>query len=160
MAYGDFQALEQYISKLAGAAVTVKLVNESDPSDAVIGAASNLQWRDNFEQVPIEEAGSEGVDEHATGRHDGSGSLSAFFTPAWSDALPSREDFIGKSFLLMTKMGDEREGAGTTLNAFVGLKITGVSSNHGARGAKTLDISFVYQTRYKGKDWADLTGTA
>jgi len=156
----DFIPSDTYRSKITGAATQVTLINEDNPDDVVIGAVSSFNGGDNFEQVAIEEGGNDGVDEHATGRHDGSGNMTAFFTPAWNDALPTRQDFFGKTYILLEQVAPGRSQAGTTLNAYTGVKLSRVGTQHGSRGAKTLDLAYVYQRRYSGSEWATLTGTA
>lgn len=154
MAYADLEASDSYVSKHSGAGVAVALYDENDVAAPLLGAASNVNATDDFEGIGIEEAGNDGVDEWVLGRHSGSGTIQAFFTPKWNDALPTRQNFIGRRFILIEKIAATRPSAGEILNAYVGVIITRVGSSHGARGAKTFDIAINYERRYSGSEWA------
>lgn len=160
MSYAEYQATQSYNTKKSGANIEIVLVDEADTSQVILGAASGNQFNDNFETNAVEEAGNDGVDEHTQGRHDGSGTLQGFWTPAWNDALPTRQSFINRGFVLFEKIPQGREGAGTVLNAFVGVKLNRFSSPIGARGNRTMDTGYVYTRRYNGQEWATLTGVA
>lgn len=162
-AYADLVSSDAYQSKMAGAAVGVQLINARDPSDVVIGAATSLSSSEQYEQVAVEEAGNDGVDEFVEGRHAGSGSLSGFWTPEWGDNVPRRQDFIDREFVILKTIAPNRvrDGdnlAGIVVEAFVGVKINAVSNQQGARGAVMLDIGFVFSRRYSGAEWAALSG--
>jgi|SRR3990172_8757668 len=162
MAYADFVTLDDsqhYASKHSGSAVEVVLIDESNPAVTVIGATTGINVNEDFEANPVEEAGNDGVDEIVQGRHSGSLTVPAFWTPEWNDRLPSRQNFIGRSFLILERLGKNRPGEGTVINAFTGCTLNGNGSSHGARGNKTLDLRFLFERRYNGQEWADLTGT-
>jgi len=158
MSYATFQGQDAYVSKVAGAAVEVIILNADDPSDVVIGATTGINMTDNFETNPVEEAGDHKVNEHVQGRHDGGCNVPAFFTPAWNDSLPSADTFLGKEYTILERVAEHRPGAGTILNAYTGCKINRHAQSQGARGNKTIDLGFVYGTRYNGKQWAELGG--
>jgi hypothetical protein len=159
MGYADeFAVDESYRSKKSGSHIEILIVDANDPANAVIGAAAGINWSDDFEQIAVEEAGNDGVDEIVTGRMAGSGSINAFWTPQWNDRLPSRQDFINKEFIIYEQIGTRRPFEGTVVNAFVGAKISQVGSSHAARGAKMTSLSFLYETRYRGADFASISG--
>lgn len=157
-AYTDFMNLDAYTTKHSGSGVEVVLVNEEDPTDVVLGAATGVNVSEDFETIPVEEAGADGVDEIVQGRHSGSLTIQAFFTPEWNDGLPSRQTFIGKSYVILERIPEGRPGAGNVLNAWVGAKMSRKGGAHGARGAKTLDLAFSFERGYPGKEWAELSG--
>lgn len=159
MSYQDFLASDDYVSKQSGSSVEVVILDEDDPGASIVSAVSSINWTDDLEVIPIEEAGQDGVDEQVQGRHSGSGTVQLFFSGQRNDALPSRQSFIGKGFTLFEKIGEDRANPGTVLNAFTGVKLSRVASSHGARGAKTTDLAFSYERRYKGSEWADLAPT-
>lgn len=158
MAYADFVADEQYASKQSGSAIEVLIVNASDPSDVIIGATTGINSTDDFETIPVEEAGEDGVDEIVQGRHSGTLSIPAFWTPEWNDSLPTRQSFLGKEYVILERFGEDRPNPGTVINAYVGCKLSRVGTQQGARGAKTVDLAFAYERRYNGQEWATLTG--
>lgn len=158
MAYADFVAADAYRSKKSGSHVEVLIVDETDPAVAIIGAATGINWSDEFELIPVEEAGNDGVDEIVQGRHSGSGSINAFWTPEWNDNLQTRQAFIGRKYIIYEQLGVNRPFEGIILNAFVGAAISRVGSNHAARGAKMSDMGFSYERRYSGQEYADLHG--
>lgn len=158
--YSELQAADDYVSKVAGAGVEIIILEEGNPGESLIGATSGIQWTDNFEQLGVEEAGNDGVDEHVTGRHDGSCTIPAFFTPQWNDRLPTRQDFLGKTYTVLEKIAKGRPQEGQVLNALTGVKINRVGGSQGARGLKTMDLGLVYKRRYNGKEYATLTGNA
>jgi len=158
MTYAAFQGEDAYVSKVAGASVDVQIINANDPADVIIGATTGINSTDNFETNPVEEAGNDGVDEHVQGRHDGGCTIPAVFTPEWNDNLPTRQDFLGREFIILETVSEEYPGAGNVLNAYTGCKINRVGQAQGARGNKTVDLGFVYQRRYNGAEWAALTG--
>lgn len=159
MAYADFVASQNYTSKQSGSAVLVVLVDEDDPTQTIVGATTGINATDDFETIPIEEAGEDGVDEIVQGRHSGNLTLPAFWTGQWNDKLPTRQNFIGKSYTILEKFGEDRPNTGTVINAFTGCKISRLGASNGARGAKTFDLAFAYERRYNGQQWATLTGT-
>jgi hypothetical protein len=157
-AYTDFMAEDAYATKHSGSGVEIVLVNEEDPTDVVIGAATGINVSEDFEVVPVEEAGNDGVDEIVQGRHSGSLTIQAFFTPEWNDGLPTRQTFIGKSYVILERIPEGRPGAGNVLNAYTGAKMSRKGGAHGARGAKTLDLAFAFERGYNGEEYADLSG--
>ena len=158
MAYSDFQGIDAYDSKHAGAAVEIQLLDDDDPTTPIIGAATNHSIDNRFENVAIEEAGNEGVDEHAQGRHDVRGSISAFWTPRWNDTLPTRTSFVGKTYTILEVIASDRQGAGNVVNALIGCRIESFSQSHGARGAKTVNLSYVATHHYNGAEWGAFGG--
>jgi hypothetical protein len=159
MPYTDFAASDAYVSKQSGSGLEVVLLDETDLDVVVVGAVSNYNFTDDFEVIPIEEAGNEGVDEIVQGRHSGNGTIQNFFTGQWNDALLTRQNFIGRGFTVQVRIASERSGAGTVVDCFTGVKISRVGASHGARGARTMDLAFSYETRYNGQEWADIAGT-
>lgn len=157
--YADFTADSEYQSKQSGSAIEVLIVNSADPSDVIIGAVTGINNTEEFETIPIEEAGEDGVDEIVQGRHTGSMSLPAFWTPAWNDTLPTRQTFIGKEYVIIERFGEDRPNAGVVVNAYVGCKLNRFGQSHNARGAKTVDLAFVYTRRYNGAEWSALSGS-
>ncbi len=69
MGYADFRGTDQYPSKASGASIEVLIVDESDPSLVIIGATTGINENEDFEVIPVEEAGNEGTDEIVQGRH-------------------------------------------------------------------------------------------
>ncbi len=159
MAYADFVADQEYASKQSGSALHVLILDEDDPTQTVIGATTGINATDDFEVIPVEEAGEDGVDETVQGRHSGNLTVPAFWTAEWNDKLPTRQSFIGKSYTIIEQFGEDRPNASTVVNAYTGCRISRVGASNGARGAKTLDLAFSYERRYNGQQWATLTGT-
>ncbi len=159
MTYAEFQALAAYNEKVAGSHIDVMIVDEADPTNVIVGAASGINNNENFEALTVEEVGESRANEIVQGRHDGSLSVSAFFTPAWNDSAPTAQSFIGKRYTILERIASERAGAGTVVNAYVGVTIRSLTSAMGARGLRSFDFSFVYLTRYSGEEWAALAGT-
>lgn len=158
MGYAEFQQGDSYASKAGGASIEVMIIDEDNPSSVIIGATTGINWSEDYEAIPIEEAGAEGVDEIVQGRHSVNASIPAFWSPAWNDSLPTRQTFIGKSYTIIERYGPKWPNAGTVLNAVVGCRINRLSASHQARGAKTLDLGFIGKTRYSGAEWAALAG--
>lgn len=158
MNYSEYKAKGAYIEKHSGSAVRIVIYRSSAPSQPLIGATTGINWTDTFEQLPVEEAGEEGVNEITTGRHAGSATVNGFFTPQRNDSLPSRQNFLDEEtngeYTIMEVVGFKRQGVGTPLNVFVGAKINSYGSAHGARGLKTFDLSFTYTERFNGDQWA------
>lgn len=159
MGYADFQADDAYTSKVSGAMIEVMIIDEADPTRTIIGATTGINWNEDYEAIPVEEAGNEGTDEIIQGRHAISFSVPAFWTPEWSDSLPTRQSFIGKQYTVVEQIGPNWPNAGTVVNAVVGCRLNRIGSSHGARGPKTVDLSFQGKTRYNGAEWAVLSGT-
>lgn len=157
--YAAFSALSEYLSKYAGASILAVIVDESDPTQVIVSQTTGISNNEQFEIIPIEEAGSDGVDEIVQGRHSGTISVPLFWTPQRNDALPTRQTFIGKSYVVIAKVAKGRPGEDNVVNAFVGCKLSDNSTfNVGARGAVTGNLSFGYTRRYNGTEWAVLTG--
>lgn len=159
MAYADLVADASYRTKKTGAQLEIVLVLEDDPTDAVIGAASGINCNESYETVPVEEAGNDGVDEIAQGRHRGSCSLSYFWTPARGDSLPTRQSFIGKSYAILIRIGVNQPLEGTVVDAFVGCVVNANNSSVQARGARMGDLSFDFTRRFSGGEWAAAYGS-
>lgn len=156
--YADLMASAAYDSKLAGAAVAITIVETSSAGEKMIGAATGINVRDDFEQVPIEEAGEEGVNEIVTGRNSGSFTVNGFFSPKRNDQMLSRGNFLGddgtgREFTIFETIAPGRQGEGTLISVLVGAKFNNQSSAHGARGVKTIDLSGVYLRRYTGEEY-------
>jgi len=159
MGYAEFQATDDYSTKKSGAQIEVLIINEDDPSDELIGATTGISWNEDYENIPIEELGNDGVDEIAQGRHTIGFTVPAFFTPEWNDSLPTRSTYKGKSYTVVERIGKGWPGEGTVLNAIVGNRLNRIGSNSAARGAKTFDLAFTGTDRYNGAEWAALSGT-
>lgn len=166
MKYSDYQQEDVYDSKHSGSAIRIVLYKSDDPLKPLIGELTGINKSDDFEQVAIEEAGEDGVDEIVTGRHSGSLNLNGFWTPKRNDALPQRSTFLGNDgagdveFTIMEVVGDNRLGEDTVLNVYVGCKCSRYGSSHGARGVKTFDLSFLYTERFSGEAWAAIAQAA
>lgn len=158
MTYASFVSTDPYASKHSGAGLRVRIVNEDDPADLVIGAVASLSPSDQYEVTRIEEAGEEIVNELVQGRHDGTATIGGFWTPEWGDNVPTPQNFIGRSFVISVEIAPSFPGAGTVQDAFVGCKINRVGSDFSARGARSLSVGFDYKRHYNGQEWADLTG--
>lgn len=158
-AYTTFMASDEYATKISGSGVLAVIINALDPSDVIIGAVTGVNISEDFEIIPIEEGGNDGVDEIVQGRHTINVTLQAFWTPKWNDTMPTRQTFIGKEYVILEKVAPGRPQEGNVLNAVTGCKISRVGQAHGARGAKTFDIAFGAERRYSGSEWAALSGT-
>jgi hypothetical protein len=159
MSYADFVATDDYRSKHAGSALAILIFNEDSPGPPLISAATGINSTDDFETVPIEEAGNDGVDEIVQGRHTVSFTVQAFWTPERNDTLPTRQDFIGRKWTVMVVIAPGRPGAGNVVDVWTGCVLSRVGGAHGARGAKTTDLAFSAERRYSGQEWATLSGT-
>jgi hypothetical protein len=159
MAYADLVALDDYRSKFAGASLAILIFNEDEPGAPLIAAATGINSTDDFETIPIEEAGNDGVDEIVQGRHTVSFTVQSFWTPERNDALPTRQNFIGRKWTVMEVIAPGRAGEGTPTDVWTGCVLSRVGGAHGARGAKTSDLAFSGERRYNGQEWATLTGT-
>lgn len=164
MKYSDFKATDSYIDKQTGSAIRIVIYKKSDPTSALIGRLTGINWDDNFEQVPIEESGEDGVNEIPTGRHQGNVTLNGFFTPERNDLLPNRQNYIvegdGEEYTIMQVTGENRTGDSLPINVIVGAKCTRHNSAQGARGVLTFDLAFTYTRRYSGAQWAAAAGNA
>ncbi len=156
--YSDLVADPAYRSKYAGAALEVVIANEDSPSELIIGATTGQNLSEDYETIPIEEVGNDGVDEQAQGRHSGTLSIPAFWTPEWNDTLPTRQTFVGKSYFIYVRIAPGRPQAGTVVNAYIGCRLSRIGMSFGARGAQTLDLAFAFTRRYNGAEWALLNG--
>jgi len=85
-------------------------------------------------------------------------SIQGFWSAERNDKLPTRQSFIGKTYLVLEVIAEDRAGAGEVVNAYTGCVMNRLSSAHGARGPKTIDMTFLYERRYNGQEWADLNG--
>lgn len=160
MGYLEFRnAAQAYPTKKAGAGVEVLVFDVLDPTNPILGATTGVNYSDRFEQIPIEEAGKSGTDEIVSGAHSGSGSFSAYYTPQTADNMPTRNNFLTKEYQVIERIAIGRPGAGTVLAAYMGVKISDVSGQQGARGAKTMSFQFLYTNRMNGLEWAAITGT-
>ncbi len=159
MAYADLQASPEFREKHSGAGVEILIYDAANPGGAIIGAASSLNITQEFAVTAVEEAGNDGVDEFVQDRHTGRAEVSAFFTPAWSENVPTRQSFIGKSYTVIERVAPGRANAGTVIRAMTNCRITGVSDGHGARGAMTTNLSLVFSRLYNAKEWAEVVGS-
>ena len=155
MGYATFVASADYTSKMAGAALAIKLYDESNIGAPIIGGATGLNESDDFESIPIEEAGNDGVDEIVQGRHTCAGTIQAFWSPQRNDALPTRQTFIGKKFTIVVEIAPGRPGAGSIVDVFTGAVLNRRASAFGARGARTIDIAYMAERHYNGTEWAE-----
>lgn len=158
MPYSDFVADPAYLARASGAHVGILIYQEGVTGAPIIGGSSGINASDDFEGIPIEEAGNEGVDEIVQGRHSGQCSVQGFWSAERNDKLPTRQNFIGKRFLILEVIAEDRPGAGEVVNAYTGCVNTRVGSSHGARGPKTIDMTFLYERKYNGQEWADANG--
>ena len=156
--YQDFVADQGYTSRVSGAAVGIFVYEEGIIAPPIIGGTSGINGSDDMEGIPIEEAGNEGVDEIVQGRHSGQMSMQAFWSPDRNDKMPTRQSFIGKKYLILEVMAEDRPGAGEVVNAYTGCVLTRLGNAHGARGPKTFDMTFLFERRYNGQEWATLNG--
>lgn len=159
MAYDDLRNSPAYQSKVPGAATEVFIVEADDPTSRLIGASTGINMNEQYETIPVEEGGNDGVDEFMQGRHDAGGTIGAFFTPEWNDRVPTRQDFLGREFIVFERYGPTFPNAGEILNVYVGVRINRVTLNSQARGARTFDVGFVFTRRYNGAQWAALAGS-
>lgn len=160
--YSAYKDRVAYRAKKSGAAVEViiKEVGTADEADGIVGGVTSFQWSDTFEVNRDEQVGKKGAEELFEGQYSGSLSIGGFFTPAANDRAPTKGTFLGRSFTVFERAGEGRPGEGVVHNAFVGAKCTAYTSNHAARGPKTVNMSFEYIARLNGQEWADLTGMA
>ena len=153
MPYTEFQASDAYLFKLSGSHVAIVIYDQSTPGAPIVNAATGINWSEDYETLPVEEAGQKRATEIVQGRYRLSGTISALFTPQRNDALLTADDFIGREFVIMEVIAPERPGAGEVLNVFEGAKLSRVGSSHGARGLKTTDLAFEAEIRYSGAQW-------
>lgn len=162
MKYSEYQATNAYDSKHSGSAVKVVVYKASDPSRPLISNTTGINWSDDIEVLPVEEAGEEGVNEQVTGRISGAGTVNGFWSPKVNDQLPERDTFLaggeGEEYTVMEIAGNKRIGQDLPLNVFSGVKFSKHGSAHGARGLKTYDLAFSYTNRQSGLQWATATG--
>ncbi len=158
MGYADFQKLDAYATKRSGSHVGIVLFDESDPNNPLIGAATGINATDDFETLPVEEAGEDGVNEIVQGRHTINITVNAFWSPQRNDKLPTRQNFIGREFTIMEVIAAQRASAGTPLNVYTGGKLSRNGTSHGARGLKTIDLAFQALRRFTGLEWATDNG--
>jgi hypothetical protein len=158
MGYQDFIDADAYPGRVSGAHVAILIYEEGVTSSPIIGGSSGINEGDDFEGIPIEEAGNDGVDEIVQGRHTGQATVQAFWSASRNDALPTRQTFIGRRWILLEVIAKDRPGAGQVVNAYLGCVMTSLRGAHGARGPKTIDMTFMYERRYNGKEWATLNG--
>ena len=158
MSYAAYRASDAYTSKVAGASVEILILNADDPSEVIIGRTTGMNSNEDFETLPVEEAGESGVNEIVDGRHTITGNLPAFYSPQWNDRLPTRQNFIAKRYTIMKRIGEDWPHAGTVLDVVTGCKLSRLGNQQGARGLITLDMAFTGERRYNGGEWEALTG--
>lgn len=158
MAYADLVADAAYTSKVAGSALQILIFDEATPGAPIIGSATGINHTDDFETVPIEEAGNDGVDEIVQGRHTINFTVQGFWTPERNDALPTRQNFIGRKWTVMQMIAADRPGAGEVVEAITGCVLSRLGGSHGARGVKTFDLAFAGERRYNGIQWSEKAG--
>lgn len=158
MSYAEFVANQAYPSRVSGAHIGIFVYEEGIIASPIIGGTSGINASDDMEGIPIEEAGNEGVDEIVQGRHSGQMSMQAFWSAERNDKMPTRQSFIGKKYLILEVIAEDREGAGEVVNAYTGCVLTRLGNAHGARGPKTVDMTFLFERRYSGQEWATLNG--
>ena len=157
--YAEFVQSDAYQSKSPGAALEVLIQNELNPAESLIGKTSGLNINEDFETLPVEESGNDGVDEIVQGRHQVTCSVPGFWSPAYGDNLPTRQDFIGKTWTIIKRIATPFPGAGTVVDVVTGAKLSSLANQTGARGLVTINMSFTAERRYNGKQWADISGT-
>tara|TARA_R110000824_G_scaffold54028_2_gene149061 strand:- start:15345 stop:15830 length:486 start_codon:yes stop_codon:yes gene_type:complete len=158
MTYAEFAASDAYVEKKSGSHISIVMFDEKTPTQPLIGAATGINATDDFETLPVEEAGEEGTNEIVQGRHTINLTVNAFWTPQRNDQLPTRQNFIDREFTILEQVAPLRSGHGTVLNAYEGAKLSRNGSSHGARGLKSVDLAFQALRRYNGQEWADKTG--
>lgn len=154
MPYADFQLTDQYTSRVPGASVEVLIINSRDPADVIIGKVTGANANEDFETLPVEEAGESGVEEIAQGRHTGSMTVPAFYSPKWNDSLPTRQTFLGREYTIIKRIAADFPNAGTVLEVYTGCRLNRIGTQQAARGLMTFDLSFLYKRRYNGAEWA------
>lgn len=160
MPYADLVASDEYQSKYAGAALDIVIALATDPGNPIIGGTSGINVAEDFEMVPIEEAGNDGVDEYAIGRHTLSGTIPLFWSPEYNDNLLTRQNFVLKGeFIIFRRIAPGRPQEGENVDVFVGVVFNQQGSQQAARGALTMNLAFMAERRYSGEEWAALTGT-
>lgn len=167
MPYATYQQQEAYAQKQPGAGIRVALYRDDSPTP-LIASTTGVNARDDFEAIPVEEAGEEGVDEVVVGRHTASGTIQIMWTPERNDLLPSRQSFLGTGnghkYTILELTGDGRVGTdaatgeAVVLNAWTGCVISSWDHSVGARGVVSGTLQFLAERRYTGKEWADLNG--
>jgi len=155
MAYSDLTQSTEYLRAVSGSKIDVIFLQDGRENFEPIGRGSGFSWNDDFEQNPVEEYGIPFIDEYADGKHTGTGSLDTFFIPRQNDRMPSVEDFINKSYTVVEVIAEGYPNAGTILNVFLKLKITGIGTSMSARGLKLQSVSFVYSKRLTGQQASD-----
>lgn len=155
MAYADYTQLDAYQSKVSGSHVEIRLYR-ADQTKPMISQSAGINVSDAYEVLQVEEAGDEKVEETVIGRHNGSGSLEAFWTAERNDALHTPENFLAveNEFTLQEVIARGRPGAGTVVNCYTGVYLSNISHSHGARGLKNMSFQFVYETHYNGLQWS------
>lgn len=165
MNYSGFQDTKSYLEKRAGARLVIMFVEYlPGPPPEVrehIGF-SGISSGEDYEQIAIEEAGNDGVDEIVTGRHSGSANLNGFWSPEYNDTmLPTRNNFFGREFtvFIMTPK-DDPDAPDQVLDVFTGCKINRSGSQFGARGPRSFDLSVMFKQRYNGLEWSTIAVAA
>lgn len=157
MAYSNFAADATYSTAAAGSAYLIQMVNQEDPSESYTGF-SGLSINESFEAIPIEEAGNDGIDEIAQGRHTVAVSFNGFFRPEYNDGLLiTRQTFVGKRWTAFRK-NNRGTYAGTVVDVITNVTIDSQATQQGARGAITFTMSAQASRRYNGTQWATITG--
>ena len=160
MGYADYQTTPQYANKQSGALHGMLIQNEADPTDKLQGATTGFNWNEDYEGIPVEEMGNDGVDEHVDGRMTVAGSFTMNASSKRVDALVSRSRHIGLRYTIIeyiAKSGNP-DVVGTVVSAATKCKLTALSSQNASRGIRTISVNFAGSTRYTGAEWADLTG--
>ena len=159
MSYSNFQtdASGVYLGVGTGAAYVIQLVAEDDPSVSFTGF-SGMSINEAFEAIPVEEAGNDGVDEIAQGRHTVAVSFNGFFRPETNDGqMVTRQSFIGRRFVAFRKVA-RGTFADTVIDVVTGVTVDSQGTQQGARGAITFTTSAQATRRYNGAEWAARTG--
>lgn len=158
MAYSDYAQTDGYTSKASGAWFSLVLIDINAPESPVLDAMGGINWSENTPVSAVEEAGEDRVNEFVDERYTGQGNCSFFYTAERNDKLPTVETFLGREYMLVQRIAPERPGAGTVVNAWEGLKITGLQSSHGARGLVNGSFSYQAVKRYNGQEYAAAFG--
>lgn len=158
MAYADFVNSDGYQSKASGAGMAIQILDIDAPESPLVGATNGINFTENTPSSAVEEAGADGVDEFVDERHTGQGTFSYFYTAERNDRMPTRSDFIGRDYAIIESIAPGRPGEGNVVQYFEGVKITGWSLQHGARGLITCNGSFTYANRLNGQQYADRFG--
>lgn len=161
MSYAEFQATPAYTAKVAGVGVEYFVSDVSRPDLTLQLSISSLTYNEGYAQFPTGELGETGVQEFVTGEYEVSISINGFWSVAMADNdLPNIANFIGKEYMIVGQISSDRQGAGTVVEAFTGVKWTNLSNSNARGGPRSFTATLVAKRRYTGLQWAALQGDA